>query len=322
MPLVLAALLCSAGIAVATVALPGPAALRLALGTVGIGAAALMLWLRRRMHRGSQDVNAPQRELVLHGGILSVEGGGQAVELLATLRSGYGMSLLTSARRDVVVVALTTPERTTFIGAELSPPDLRHLDVLLARAVTASRDDLRAATLLPSGTHVQIDVTDLLWLVDALLRSEPGALDRCFLSDANGDCVVLDRHELRTSRGVFRLDQPFEWRALRFHEGSETAYASFQGTWLRQGKDEVVLVALLGGVDVRASIFDLPAGWAAKVDTDALLDARLCECSPGPPPPADKRVAVDRLFMLPLRRAIDRACTETSHSIPGDASAR
>jgi len=61
---------------------------------------------------------------------------------------------------------------------------------------------------------------------------------------------------------------------------------------VRQGDGEVVLVAPLG--EGGASLQGAP-------------DARLMQAVTGEPPPRELRKAIDRLFMLPLRRALDRA---------------
>jgi hypothetical protein len=64
-----------------------------------------------------------------------------------------------------------------------------------------------------------------------------------------------------------------------------------QATWVRQGEGEVVLVSPMGG--------EIPRALAR--------DARLMQATVGEPPPRELRRAIDHLFMLPLRRALDRA---------------
>jgi hypothetical protein len=67
---------------------------------------------------------------------------------------------------------------------------------------------------------------------------------------------------------------------------------------VRQGDGEVVLVAPVGEAA-------LPG--AAGPSAAAAPDARLMHAVGGEPPPRELRRAIDRLFMLPLRRALDRA---------------
>jgi hypothetical protein len=112
------------------------------------------------------------------------------------------------------------------------------------------------------------------------------------LQDASGDPVVLDRGELRVGARRIDLSAPLEWRAFVFEELGVHAVSLCQATWVRQGDGEVVLVAPLG--EGGASIQGAP-------------DARLMQAVTGDPPPRELRRAIDRLFMLPLRRALDRA---------------
>ena len=70
-----------------------------------------------------------------------------------------------------------------------------------------------------------------------------------------------------------------------------------------QGGTEIVLVSLLPALGpLPGSDLDL-----STVDRAVLRDLRLMQASPEQPPPAEQRVAIERLFMLPLRSALDRA---------------
>lgn len=234
--------------------------------------------------------------------------------LLLSLRPRFGFTLFASADRSKLAVAITNGAGTVCIGSDLGPTDRRRLSLILSRAVTVCRDDLSMAMRLPSGDDMLVDSTSLLRLIDALTQEDATSFGRVLLSDAMGREVVLDGDRLSTSRCTIRLDQPFEWRGFRFREGAE-----FQGTWVRQGKNEVVFVALLVD-DVRRSIHDLAKVKGFRPDTMLRLDRRLAEGVRCKAPPLDQRIAVDRLFMLPLRRALDGAHVEARDSIPGDAS--
>jgi hypothetical protein len=50
-------------------------------------------------------------------------------------------------------------------------------------------------------------------------------------------------------------------------------------------------------------------------------DLRLMQSLPDLPPPREQRVAVERLFMLPLRQALDRAPRLTRTSTPPNRAA-
>jgi len=188
----------------------------------------------------------------------------------------------------------------------------------MPHAVTSTRHDLAMAALSPSGERLVVDATSLLRLIDALTQVDASSLGRLVLTDHNGAEVLLDRDRLHTRLGTVRLDQPFEWRAVRFAENGTEVCAEFQGTWIRQSMHELVLVSLVSG-DVRESAHELKS---AGLRPDAMLrrDVRLAGASRCVPPPFDQRVAVDRLFMLPLRRALDAAHFETRDSIPGGAA--
>jgi hypothetical protein len=126
-----------------------------------------------------------------------------------------------------------------------------------------------------------------------------------FLSDASGEPVVLDRTELRVGTRRIDLSAPLEWRAFIFQELGAHAASVCQATWVRQGDGEVVLVAPMADGDASR---DAP-------------DARLLQNSSGDPPPRELRRAIDRLFMAPLRRALDRAprisrVPSSSHRMP------
>jgi hypothetical protein len=239
-------------------------------------------------------------------------------EHLISLTTGFGFALLTTADRSHLVVAMTTTKGMFCVGSDVGPIEQRRFDLLMPHAVTVSRDELTMATRSPLGDSLLVDSTSLLRIIDVLIQADATSLGRYMLTDSQGREVLLDRDRLTTPRGTIRLDQPFEWRALRFREGGGVMDAEFQGTWIRQGMQEIVLVSLLTG-DVRNSIHDIKE---SSMGLDAMLrqDIRLADAPRCPPPPFDQRIAVDRLFMLPLRRALDGAHFETRDSIPGGAS--
>jgi len=78
-----------------------------------------------------------------------------------------------------------------------------------------------------------------------------------------------------------------------------------------------VLVALVNG-DLRSSLHDIKRA-GRRPAAMVRQDVRLADGYRSAPPPLDQRVAVDRLYMLPLRRALDTARVETRDSIPGGA---
>src|SRR5262249_37873890 len=131
----------------------------------------------------------------------------------------------------------------------------------------------------------------------------PSCFDRILLTDARGAAITLDSRTLTLGERIFDLTAPLEWRSIVFQEPFGSAVAIYQDTWVRQNGTEIVLAALLPSVSPPQGTRDDLSG----LDRAVLRDLRLMQASPEPPPPTEQRIAIDRLFMLPLRSAIDRA---------------
>jgi hypothetical protein len=199
----------------------------------------------------------------------------------------FGVTVLASPDRSRFALAFTTAHATRFLAVRvLDAGDAAEAPSLFARAVSAAEADLRC------DDREALCAADAEKLLSTLARRAPGVLDRLYLQDASGDPVVLDRGELRVGARRIDLSAPLEWRAFVFEELGVHAVSLCQATWVRQGDGEVVLVAPLG--EGSASLQIAP-------------DARLIQAVTGEPPPRELRRAIDRLFMLPLRRALDRA---------------
>lgn len=136
--------------------------------------------------------------------------------------------------------------------------------------------------------------------------------------DARGAPLVLnggERRELRVGDRVLDLSAPIEWRGIVFQEGLGQAIAVYQGTWIRQGSTEIVLVSLLPSLMSAGAQGIAENGSLAGLDRSVLRDLRLMQAVPEEPPPVEQRVAIDRLFMLPVRYALDRAPRPSKHSM-------
>jgi hypothetical protein len=199
----------------------------------------------------------------------------------------FGVTVLASVDRRRLALAFTSARATRFLPVRvLDAGDAAEAPSLFARAVSAADADL------PADESGSLCAADAERLLSAMARRAPGALDCVYLQDASGEPVVLDRGELRVGARRIDLSAPLEWRAFVFEELGVHAVSVCQATWVRQGDGEVVLVAPLG--DGSASFRNAP-------------DARLMQAVTGEPPPRELRRAIDRLFMLPLRRALDKA---------------
>ncbi|AUX41396.1 uncharacterized protein SOCE26_028080 [Sorangium cellulosum] len=215
------------------------------------------------------------------------------------------MTLLATPRRDRVVALLSSTAGITSIGAVVDGPSRRTFAALLDRASVVSSDEVGLEAIGPDGEPIALSPPALASLLDELTRRSPGCLDRFLLTDARGGMLGLDGRELRAGGRVFDLAAPLEWRAFVFQEAlGQQAIAVYQGTWVRQGTSEVVLVCLLPAITPALDGMD---GALGPLDRGALRDLRLMQGTPEDPPPAEQRVAVDRLLMVPIRSALDKA---------------
>ncbi|PIE05770.1 MAG: hypothetical protein CSA75_03025 [Sorangium cellulosum] len=253
--------------------------------------------------------NHPSRSLIVDANGIGLEHSKDLRPLLA-LSPQFGLTLLASADRASLVVAISSSTGSLCIGSNLDEPSDKQVDALLQHAATVCREELDMATQTAEGVALWVAPASLLRLVKALTRIDADAVGRFILTDTQGRQILLDHDRLLTPRCTIRLDEPFEWQGFRFNEGVGSMDAEFQGTWVRQGENELALVSLMNA-DVRVSIHDLCGGHPQSVEQDA----RLVDCPHISPPPLEQRIAVDRLFMLPLRRALDTAHVETHNSL-------
>jgi len=246
----------------------------------------------------------PHGWLVLDdAGVHRVNRAGQAT--LLAWDEPFGLTVLASADRATLLLALTSPGATRYLPATVrNAEDASAAPTVLERATTAAASDLRL------DDESALSATDAERLLAEIERRCPPSLERAYLSDATGQAVVLDRTELRVGSRRIDLTAPLEWRASLFQERGAHTASVCQATWVHQGDVEIVLVAPLpadgawmGDADaaVRA------AGCGAMAKRGVALDLRLIQASAGEAPPREARHAIDRVFMLPLRRALDRA---------------
>lgn len=254
---------------------------------VRLAAAAGVIALGAALHRSlTKRMREPRGWLVVdERGVRRIDGGKEA--RLAEWIDGVGVTVLARADRSRLALALTTPRATRFVPVAVAGEDDRAgAPTLLDRAATVAESDLRV------DDGAAISAQDAEAVLQAIATRAPGALDRVLLVDAMGEAVVLDRAELRVGGRRIDLSSALEWRAFVFQELGSHAASLCQATWVRQGDAEVFFVA------------PMPADTAWL---QAAPDVRLMQAPQGEPPPRELRRAIDHLFMLPLRRALDRA---------------
>jgi hypothetical protein len=205
---------------------------------------------------------------------------------IVAVLSSRGASLLVAAAPSAQV-AESTPH--TAAGADA------HWVALLERASMVALDEAALDAIGPDGMSLVLPAAELLRLLTALVRSEPAAFDRLVTSDSSGELLWADDADLRVGTRRFDLTKPLEWRPLVFQEAVGAGTAFFQGTWVRQAHHEVVFVSPLplGSPLIDPTVSGFPASLAR--------DLQWMQAPFESPPPRDKRVAIDRLLMVPLR---------------------
>ena len=268
-----------------------------AAGLVGLAAAV--------HHRASARRNPPRGWLVVDEEGVSRSRSDGTTPLVGWGET-FGVTLFASADRATLLLAFTSPSATRFVSAYRAPDDGPVARMLLERAVTVVDSDL------PVGDDSALSAEDAAKLLAEVARREPAALDRVYLSDATGEPLTLDRSELRVGPKRIDLSAPLEWRAFLFQERGAQAASVCQATWARQAEVELVLVAPMPGDSgwlgsARATVHANESRLAHDARQALARDMRLMQASAGDPPPRELRRAIDRVFMLPMRRALDGA---------------
>jgi len=256
---------------------------------------------------------------------------GARTEFVIDIAEPIGVTLLANAARNRLLVGITNRQHAAYFAATIEGgPRSTHRD-LLVRANTLSDDEVSGSPFA-DGAPIELASGDLAILLDVLARRDPTCFERCFLSDTHGHSVVLDSHELVVGHRRFDLHSPLEWRATVFQEpfgsavldeddaqpGASGGVMVYQGTWLQQGLNEVVLVSLLASLTAAAP----PPAEAPEAASLLARDLRLMQAAPEEPPPRELRVGIERVFMLRLRAAVDRAPRASRHERPSGASMR
>jgi hypothetical protein len=230
---------------------------------------------------------------------------GERTTTLASFDEPFGVTIFSSPDRSLFRIALTSTRAARYLAAQVrDAEDAASAPTLIANAVTVSDDDLRAAS------GVALTATDAEKLLRVIAERVPQALERIFLSDSNGEVVTVGTGELCVGPRRIDLLAPLEWRASVFQEALPQAAAFYQATWVRQADLEVVFVAPVaseGTMNEEPAPAVCAAGLRPLVRRSLSRDLRLLQAPPEKPPPHEHRHAIDRPFMLPLRRAVDGA---------------
>lgn len=277
-----------------------------ALLPLAIVLAGLALWVSRSRGRArARRERENRRGLVLAGDEVRFRpaGGGAPVAVLDRTRP-FGATLLSTHRRDRLVLMLTSEAGAFHVGTIVDEASAPVLAPLFVRATTVAGEDAAFEAIGPDGEPVRLAAPDFVAFVDALAADDPGCLDRVVVTDTRGETILLDGGELRIAQLAFDLTAPLEWRALVFQEPFGQVMTLYQGTWIRQNGAEVVLVSLLPSL---GPILEVEPGEIATLDRAVLRDLRLMQANAETPPPREQRHAIERLLMMPIRSSLDRA---------------
>lgn len=230
---------------------------------------------------------------------------------LASFKSPFGLAVFADPRRTRVILAFTTPTSARYLTARLGDEveGAAHADrALLSRAAAVAESDALGAQL-DEATLSSTDAEALLAFVE---KRSPEATERIYVSGPAGEPIVLERRALKVGAKVFDLTAPLEWKAFMFHETVGAMAMLYHATWVRQDLSEVVLVSPMPP-EVSSLFADGPDEVRAVVERSSEMqravarDLRVMQAAADAPPPVETRIAVERMFMFPLRRALDTA---------------
>lgn len=275
-------------------------ALLLVLGAVAVAGGALGR-PRRSAPRG------PRRGLVLRGRELYFDdASGNDLRPVASLGERFGVTVLANRARSRAALALTSSEMAFYVGASVSDEEAPRCRSMLMSAFTVASDERALEPAAPDGMPLLLGGEELARLYAGLLRVDGSSAGRFFLTDVRGDAVTLDHKALTVGPRQLDLGASLDWHGLLFQEAGNNGMTIYQGTHVRQGSTEVVFVSLMPALSSPADPGDLPPS-DAMLEGSIQRDLTLLRDISSDPPPVSQRVAIDRVFMLPLRAALQAA---------------
>lgn len=277
---------------------------RIVLGVVGLAGLARIALAAKRQRAAKSSMG----EVIIEGDTIERRGRRGPTQL-ANFKEPFGVAVFADPRRTRAILAFTTPTSARYLTARLGEADSVDADrAVLKRAAAVAESDALGAQL----DEATLSAVDAEALVVAVEGRAPDAIGRIFVSGPAGEPVVLDRASLRVGPKTFDLSAPLEWKAFMFHETVGAMAMLYHATWIRQDASEVVLVSPMPP-EVSSLFSEGPEEVRAVVERSSEMqravakDLRVMQASADTPPPVETRVAVERMFMFPLRRALDTA---------------
>lgn len=214
--------------------------------------------------------------------------------------------MLANRSRTKAALAVTSSRLSFYVGARVQREELPRCRTALAAAYTVASDERALDPAGPDGLPLQLSGEALVRLYEGLQRVDPGCTRRFFLTDVRGDAVTLDQQALSVGQRMLDLEAGLDWKGLLFQETGLAGVTIYQGTQVHQGAHDLVFVSLMPALSSPNDPGDLPPQ-DAVLEQATQRDLLLLRDVSGEPPPADRRVAIDRVFMLPLRAALQGA---------------
>lgn len=273
----------------------------------GLGLELLAAGSAKGSSDGASSASVSLDASTVPGRLLFKAPGGERSQTLLTTSEPFGVTLVSTASRDRAALSLTSAKGTFYVGATFDLAARQAFGGLLERAFTVARDEAGLDAIGPDGEPVLLAPDAFASLLGSLVSLDGACVDRLVLTDARGAPLLLSARELRVGDRVFDLDAPLSWRGIVFQESFGAFLAVYEGTWIRQGSSEVVLVSLLSSLSSGGLGGVTGGSPLSSLDRSVVRDLRLMQGAPEMPPPHEQRVAIDRLFMLPVRCALDRA---------------
>lgn len=269
-------------IAAGVVATAGGAALALGLplsARLGIVAAALVVGalVARFALAASRDVASAWLVVDDEGIARRTPSGASS---LVRWQEPFGLTILAEPWAERLLFAFTTRDRVSYLTVPLRGLPRERRAELTRGAIEAS--ERRASDSV--GDEGALRAVDALRLLRRVGERTPGAVDRIFLTGARGEPVFLEADALTIGSRRFDLAAPIGVRSFVFQEAGFAVVSLYQAIWFEQDGSEVALVSAV------TPETQLPRGIAK-----------------GPPPHGAVRVAIDRVFMGPLRAHLARA---------------
>lgn len=229
--------------------------------------------------------------------------------LVLDLAEPFGLTLLTNRARSNASLIISTKRSSFYVGAELGQTDQLVQHSLLAKASLVATEERALTPAAPDGEEFVVDGLTFSRLVKRLCELDPTCNDRLLLTDARGQLLCLEDKKLSVGSRRFDLRSHLEWRSFLFRESALGGLQLYQGTHVKQGESEVVFVSLLPALSVPST----PGDWPLDAETERSVarDIRLLSASLEEPPNPSLRIAIDRVFMLPLRATLDQAYQQT-----------